>query len=223
MYFINYNDSFYIPFIAKHYSFCEAIVMYDHYSTDDSVKIAQSLGIEVRFFGQRGQLNDQVYLDIKNHCWKEQRAKGIDYVIVCDADEFICPDNLVGTAPVVTGYNMISENMPVSKITEISVGNFDKGSCKQAIFNPDAITEIDYIHGCHKNHMTGNITREGSCRLLHYRTIGGVQRMIRRHAEYRRRLSQFNIHHRFGHHYLQTDSQKREEWDRLIKTAKPLW
>ena len=108
VYFINFNDSFYIPFLAKHYgAFCQKIIMYDNHSTDNSVAIAISLGIEVRLFGQFGQLNDQHYLDVKNHCWKEQRGHA-DYVIVVDADEFVCIGNLIGSAPKVTGYDMMS-------------------------------------------------------------------------------------------------------------------
>lgn len=223
LYFINYNDSFYIPFIKQHYSFCEKIVMYDNYSTDHSVRIAQSLGMEVRMFGRKGQLNDQDYLTVKNHCWKEQRNKGIHYVAVTDADEFICIDNLKGTAPVVTGYRMVSDKFPQTDIKEINIGAYNIMDCKQAIFSPDAINEINYAHGCHRNDMTGHITKEGSCRLLHYRYIGGVGRMIQRHAEYRHRMSQFNLTHKLGHHYLDTDNQKKEEWDNMVRNSKALW
>lgn len=224
-YFINYNDSFYIPFFAKHYfKFCEKIIMYDNFSTDDSRAIAEALGIHVREFGIKGMLNDQHYLDVKNQCWKEQIGRGIDYVIVVDADEFVCIDNhTTGTAPIVTGYNMISERLPDWEITEINTGGLSENYSKQAIFNPDFITEINFIHGCHLNRMTGRIIREGNCRLLHYRQIGGLKRLLERHAEYRARMSKFNLQHGMGVHYLHSDAEKETEWNSLQSQATELW
>lgn len=209
--------------------------MYDNYSTDNSRKLAEELGFEVRLFGVPGVLNDQHYLDVKNQCWKEQIGKGTDYVIVVDADEFIFIDNLVpdASAPVVLGYNMISNSLPVNEITEINTGAPSESYSKQAIFNPDMITEINYVHGCHKNRMTGRIIREGKCRLLHFRQIGGVQRLIDRHAMYRPRLSTFNLKHRMGHHYgtpkftpteiMEFNEGKKREWEILTAEAKELW
>jgi len=220
LYFINWNDCFYFPFLKEHYEkFCEKIIMYDNYSSDNSFITAKNLGFEVRFFGQRGQLNDQYYLDVKNHCWKECRGKGIDYVIVCDADEFIIPEELKGTSPIVTGYNMISEYLPHKSILEINTGSYSQEYSKQAIFSPDAIDEINYVHGAHRNYMKGNITTDGHCKLLHYRQIGGVERIIRRHFEYRNRLSSFNKQHKMGFHYNHSDDAKRVEWNDLKSKA----
>ncbi|HXP49876.1 MAG TPA: glycosyltransferase family 2 protein [Bacteroidia bacterium] len=224
-YFINFNDSFYIPFFAKHYGkFCEKIIMYDNYSTDNSVELAESLRIEVRTFGRRGVLDDQHYLDVKNHCWKEQRDKGIDYVIVVDADEFVHFDTLSGTCPKVIGYNMISDNLPVNDIYEISTGSYSESYSKQAIFCPNALIEINYVHGCHRNNKIGDcFDNESKVKLLHYRQIGGIQRMLDRHAEYRKRMSTFNLQHGMGIHYLHTDEQKIAEWNQLKLQAKQLW
>jgi hypothetical protein len=222
-YFINWNDKYYLPFIKSHYEkFCQKIVMYDNYSTDGSDSLAAYLGMEVRNFGRRGELNDQHYLDVKNHCWKEERGKA-DYVIVCDADEFIIPDDLRGSAPVVTGYNMISDSIPRNSLMEINTGSVDVGYSKQAIFDPDLISEINYVHGCHKNRMEGEITREGNCKLLHYRMIGGVERILERHQEYRNRMSKFNLKFNMGHHYLHEENAKRVEWDHLKSKAVELW
>jgi len=222
-YFINYNDSFYIPFLHKHYSkFCDRIIMYDNHSTDTSVELATKLGIEVRTFGVPGQLNDQHYLDVKNHCWKEQRGK-CDYVIVVDADEFVMPDDLRGTLPRVTGYDMISDELPKEDITEIKTGEFSDNYSKQAIFNPNFIDEINFVHGCHKNWRTGHITQDGTCRLLHFRCIGGFDRLFERHLMYQKRMSPFNLQHNMGHHYLQERHTKQVEWDLKMRSKRALW
>lgn len=223
LYFINWNDSFYLPFIKKHYgSICQRIVMYDNHSTDGSQELARQLGFEVRMFGQPNVLNDQYYLDVKNHCWKEERGKS-DYVIVCDADEFVTIDDLKGSAPKVMGYNMISDLTAIHEITDINTGFFDENYSKQAIFDPNRIEEINFVHGCHKNWIKGDISKEGNCRLLHYRMIGGVERMIEKHRTYRERMSEFNKKHKMGFHYNHSDEAKRNEWNYLQSKAEILW
>lgn len=226
LYIINWNDSFYLPFLAKHYSaFCQRMVCYDNISDDGSQELAKSLGFEVRTFGFTNHLDDEGYLQIKNHCWKECRTTDLqaDYVIICDADEFILPDNLVGTCPRVFGYNMISESLPVNDIFEIKTGAPSESYSKQAIFSPNHVEEINFVHGCHQNRKTGLITDSGNCRLLHYRQIGGLQRMIDRHKIYRGRMSNFNLKHGMGIHYLHTDEEKRIEWESLQSNARELW
>ncbi len=232
LYIINWNDSFYIPFLAEHYSkFCQRMVLYDQYSTDGSHEMAEKLGFEIRNFGSRNQLNDQWYLDVKNNCWKEERenCQKADYVIVCDADEFLSLDDLEwrldkpGT-PKVNGFNMISDLLPEKSIFEINTGAPSVNYSKQVIFDPRRTEEINFVHGCHKNNMIGEpVTAYINCRLLHYRQIGGVERMITRHAEYRTRMSKFNLKHGMGVHYLHSDEQKRIEWEQLKREAKQLW
>lgn len=222
--FINWNDKYYFPLIQDHYGkFCERIIMFDNYSTDGSKSFAKTLGFEVRDFGYPGQLNDQSYLDMKNNWWKEFRNLGIDYVITSDADEFLVPDDLRGSAPVVNGFNMISDDLPIKSIWEVNTGGPSKSYSKQVIFSPDRIEEINFVHGCHENRMVGNITREGTCRLLHYRQIGGIERLIERHQVYKRRMSKFNLTHKMGHHYLQEEEEKRQEWNKLKAEATALW
>lgn len=207
--------------------------MYDQYSTDLSRDVAMSLGIEVRNFGRPGLLNDQWYLDVKNNCWKECRNQGIDYVIVVDADEFVTvTEKVKSPIPLVRGYNIISDSLPVHDIFEIKTGYFDEQYSKQAIFSPDFVDEINYVHGCHKNNLQtthsilppeqfiGDVV---GCQLFHYRQIGGVQRIIDRHALYRNRLSEFNKKHKMGFHYEHSDNAKRDEWEFNIGRAKELW
>lgn len=226
LYFINFNDSFYLPFLKEHYGqFCNKIVMYDNYSSDNSENLARSLGFEVRKFGRHGQLNDQHYLHVKNQCWKEDRNKNVDYVIVCDADEFVTgPSKYIGPVPKVKGFNMISDDLPEKDIFEINTGYIDENYSKQAIFNPDFVEEINFAHGCHKNHIkTKGPHESGPLELYHFRQIGGVQRLIDRHLEYRKRLSEFNKMHRMGYHYMHSDDARRHEFEFLKQNAIELW
>lgn len=232
LYFINWNDSFYFPFIQAHYGqFCDKIVMYDNLSSDNSYARAKEYGWYYRTFGRKGMLNDQHYLDVKNHCWKECRGKGYDYVIVCDADEFIVPPLDSGNPfPIVNGFDMISDSLPVKNIFEINSGLPSESYSKQAIFNPDVVQEINYVHGCHKHRAvldqhraTGNNLPEQRAQLYHFRNIGGVERKITRHHEYMCRMSEFNKKHKMGFHYEHSDDAKREEWKVLMAQAQVLY
>lgn len=224
LYFINWNDSYYLPFIKEHYGkFCQNIVMYDNHSSDNSHHLAKQLGFELRLFGIKNHLNDQHYLDVKNHCWKEERGKS-DYVIVCDADEFLeRPFNLVGSCPEITGYNMVSNSLPEKSVFEINTGSQDDQYSKQVIFDPNRVHEINYVHGCHKNNKTGDITPGTPLRMFHYRMIGGLDRLWQRHYQYQLRMSKFNRDHLMGHHYLVDFNQKKMEWDHLQSKAVALW
>lgn len=229
LYFINWNDSFYLPFIKEHYGkFCERIVMGDNNSSDNSVELAIQLGFEVVKFGG-AQLNDQHYLDFKNNCWKECRGKGIDYVIVCDADEFVILPNLKlsETCPECTGYNMISETLPNKSVFEINTGSYSESYSKEVVFSPDRLQEINYVHGCHKNNKIllspDPLDKRDGIKLYHYRMIGGVDRIINRHAQYRPRMSAFNKKYKMGHHYDHSDNAKVDEWNYLKTQAIELW
>lgn len=197
--------------------------MYDNFSSDNSVDICKLLGIEVRTFGKQGELNDLHYLEVKNNCWKEQKNTGVDYVIVVDADEFLFPDVLKGTAPVVNGYDMCSEDLPIDSIEEINTGVNSINYSKQCIFDPTNISEINYNFGCHSNNIKGLVTRKGRCRLLHFRNIGGIDRLLQRHEEYKNRMSLLNKANRLGVHYTYTNEKKIMEWNTLKDNSKKLW
>lgn len=232
LYFINWNDSFYFPFLNAHYgAFCDKIVMYDNQSDDQSHKIAGEFGWEVREFGN-GELNDYHYLEVKNHCWKECRSKGYDYVIVCDADEFIVPPkDTTHPFPNVTGYNMISETLPVSNIFEINTGEISKHFSKQAIFNPDKVLEINYLGGCHTNKaIVKQIHKfktyslpQHQAQLYHFRNIGGIDRKLARHKEYIKRFSAYNYAKGSGAEYLIADEKKCEDWNQCMQKAEVLF
>lgn len=199
--------------------------MYDNYSTDNSVELAKSFGMEVRSFGLPGILNDQHYLDVKNHCWKEQRNKGVDYVIVVDADEFIGPSIHLSCAfPKVKGFNMISENLPIKSMSEINIGEPSESYSKRAIFSPDKIQEINFVHGCHRNNAIGETNDNyDTCLLYHFRCIGGFERLYNRHLEYQKRMSKFNRDNNMGHHYLVDRETKLKEWEIMKQNSKELW
>ena len=223
---ICYNEEFLIPFFMRHYNFAFRVNIFDNHSTDRSRAIAKRLGANVLTFGRK-QLDDREYLKIKNEVYKTSKA---DYVIVCDLDEFIYHPNIIQhltelkeagiTMPAVKGFNIYSNNLPKNNILEIDTGFEDKNFGKQAIFSPKI--DINFSYGCHKNRARGPIKRGGDLKLLHYRCIGGVQKMIYRHSMYSQRMCEFNISRGLGVHYLRTPEQLHKEFERNMKKAKKL-
>lgn len=204
--------------------------MYDNHSTDNSVELAKQLGFEVVQFGTPGILSDGDYLVVKNNCWKGCTT---DWVIVCDADEFVMDINVPRklenlknfgrTIITCMAYDVYSEYLHDSDyVTDIpAYGLRNEKYDKPLIFNPQQITEINYVPGCHSANPTGNVNK-GNMKLnmYHFRYIGGPQRLIDRHALYRQRLSAENIRKLWGTQYLVSDEERTRQWNQNFETAK---
>lgn len=211
-YFIGYNIQDTIHLTISHYAkFCQRIVYYDNFSTDNSRDIAERYGAVVRLFGKAGVLDDQAYVDLKNSCWKEINS---DYVIVCDDDEILLhAPTSPGTIFKTQGYGMYSNDVPRETWTEVKTGVTDDQYSKFVIFSPKQIKEIGYVYGCHgyQTRPKGNlIWGEEVIPLLHYNRIGGPERIIQRHRMYNeKKRGEANVRWNLGHHYLQEESEKR--------------
>lgn len=211
---IGWNIEQTIQFTIRHYSkFCDRIVYFDNHSDDASRLIAMNFGADVRLFGTVGELNDQAYLDVKNSCWKSSRA---DWVIVVDDDEILYePPKPTerGTIMRTQGFEIFSHQMPVDSYMELTEGVLNDNYSKQVCFRPSQILDINYVYGCHVSRPSGNVIwSEDTLFLLHYRSIGGPERLIERHRSYLPRLSEFNKQWRLGHHYSIEEDKKRKEW-----------
>lgn len=245
-YLICWNEEEILPFVIKHYQkLCDKITIFDNFSADRSREIAESMGCDVRMFGEPGKLNDQYYLDIKNNCWKGSDA---DYVIVCDADEVLhithdevlysmmgkySSNQLINfwdhwkshgvTIFKTQGWQITSDAMPNEDITEITTGYAFDNYSKNIIFDPKRIKEINFNPGAHRINPIGEIVwSEETLYVLHYRQIGGVNRLIKRYNEYKKRMSMFNRKNGYGIHYLQRPEQIRASWKRDMLKSKPL-
>lgn len=212
---IAWNEAETIALTIKHYKkFCRNIFIYDNHSDDDTVKISLAMGCQVRIFGHVGVLDDREYTNLKNNCWKGSDA---DWVIVVDADEIFIPPspwNIDVTVYKTYGWNVHSPEMPTDNWLEITTGLHDPNYSKICCFNPKQVHEIGYVHGCHVAKPKGNIVySNGEFLLLHYRNVGGPYRLANRHALYRKRLSDWNIHWKCGDHYNHEDERRIREWN----------
>lgn len=230
VYFVGWNIEQTIALTVRHYQgFCSHIVYLDNHSTDQSREIAASLGCEVRLFGTHGVLDDQAYVDIKNTVWK---GTDYDWVIVCDDDEvlyhpdlrFILRQEMIFKTTIfkTKGFSIFSNDVPRETWLEIQTGVLDKNYDKLVIFNPKAVKDINYVYGCHVAKPTGNLNWGSvTLPLLHYRSIGGVERMIARHKEYepRRQKSRINMKWGLGAQYGEDPETKRIWFDEHLKKS----
>jgi glycosyltransferase involved in cell wall biosynthesis len=231
-YILTWNESDIIELVIKHYQkFCDKVIIMDNFSTDDTRDIALSLGCEVRTFGNMF-FDDAENMKIKNECWKGSQA---DWVIVCDADEVLLePGVYEGDIASLLKYNnasifktqgwqIMSDDMPVNDLLEITNGYEFNNYSKSIIFNPNQITEINYNPGAHRCNPVGNVVwSEETFYVLHYKHIGGVERTIKRYKEYQPRMSKNNRKKGWGIHYNQTPARLREEWNERMAKSNPL-
>lgn len=205
------------------------IFVFDNGSTDKTFQIAASHDAQI-LDTKTKDLDDRNYLHIKNHFWKQYR-KQFDFVITCDADEVLYhPAGLATalkkeTASVIhpKGWNVYSELGPDEKdILKVSTGFYDPNFSKCVCFAPKKIEEINYGWGAHSCNPTGDVEYSADqYYLLHFRCLGGSQRMIDRHKAYAERISDFNKRSGHGFHYFRTESEIRQEWQTNIAKSEP--
>lgn len=230
-----FNESETLHLTIKHYqSFCSKITIFDNFSTDNSREIAEAMGCEVRLFGVEGQLNDAEYLKVKNNAWKGSQA---DWVIVCDADEILWHPNLTQslfnckmnalTIVSTDGINMFSDTLPSINWMEVKTGVPDKNYSKFICFDPKAISEIGYVYGCHESKPTGNVRYSSEIGfnpyLLHYKHVGGAERIANRHALYASRLSAINKRWKLGFQYSEPRAQTIKYFNEQLALAKAIF
>lgn len=203
-----YNEEVLLPYFYDHYKnkmFVDKITIYDNYSTDRSVEIAKSLGIEVIQYDSKNEIRDDMYLDIKNHCWKKSDCQ---WVIVCDIDEWLDYSNVDFSKDFQLveshGYNMLGINT--------GMGVPSKDYSKTIMFKRASVFEMNYNFGCHQCTPAGTDginkgfgvlkAAKQRAKLLHHCFIS-EEYVVARRQMFAKRLSVFNKQKGFGHQYLE--------------------
>lgn len=235
-YALCWNEEKMLPFMFDHYEpFVDKFVIYDNFSTDNSeVIINTHLNTEIKKYNTEGKLNDIIYINIKNNCWKKSRGKA-DYVIVCDIDEFFYHPEIeiylkqmrqhrwTITRP--QGFEMYSEHCPKydskRRITDIvRMGVASHWYNKSILFDPHRIVEVNYEPGCHSCYPVGCVypSDDKEIKLLHYKNLG-VDTVIERYRECAERLSETNIKNQFGSHYLWKEEEIKSKFYNNLKVS----
>jgi hypothetical protein len=230
VYAICYNEEVMLPYFLRHYSqICDKIVIYDNYSTDRSEEICrQNPKVEVIKYDSGNQIRDDIYLEIKNNCWKKSAA---DWVIVCDIDELVTVMKHTSIIPLEEHtvvmpdwYEMIGDKLPTTRgqiYEEINQGICHGQTSKCIMFRPGAIKEINYHPGAHGIDAVGDVRvlHTSEMGILHYKHLS-LQYVIERHKLFGQRLSEINKINRWGVQYEFSDEQTRAGWQNLWDNRK---
>ena len=236
-----YNEREIIPYAVRHYkTYCNEIVIHDLGSTDGTQKIATDAGARVQQHDCRGEFNDMLNKTLKNTCWHGTSA---DWVLCVDADELIYfPSGAEvslkayddAAVPVVKpyGYEMFSDIYPTGDgqiyeyVKQGARDDFWYG--KAELFSPKRVGSVDFGTGAHVTHAVLHGGRKilvdsrtpptaPSVYLLHFKHIGGIERLTRLYAENQARQSAENKRMGWGN---QEDPGKHARDKRRAITAK---
>lgn len=229
IYTIAYNEEIMLPFMIKWYrerfSDCK-IVVYDNYSTDNTEKIALENNCTVIKYDSNNEIRDDLYLEIKNNCWKTANT---NWVLVCDVDEFldINEDDLKNEESIQTtiikskGYDIVNLEDNYN-IDNMNCGCNNPGYSKNYLFNKLNIEEINYTPGCHTSNPVGKIKYSEKVYNLFHNKYINVDYLIEKHKVYAKRLSNTNKQHGWGNHYFIKETIIREDFLQKRIHCKPI-
>ncbi len=196
-----HNEAPMIPYFMLHYSRYGEVYFYESDSTDGSPELARILGAHVIPLPTENVVNELVFLDMKNNCWKNSKA---DWVIIVDTDEFVYHPDLVSVLEN-TKYNMFYPKEFRMMSREFPTGSgqiYDHvkygfpgpvGYNKCNIFKPADVKEMNYNAGCHSCSPVGNIRLAPSTDIitLHFHDVG-IEYRLKRNKYLASRISEVN-------------------------------
>ena len=238
-YILCWNEERMIRHTLNHYSsFCDKIILMDNESTDGTLAIAAEFPmVEVQPYASRNELSDSHYIKLKNKSWKQSRGIA-NWVIVCDADEFLYhPDGIRQELelrlknqefiPGVDGYNMVADTFPEDYARPIyepvKMGRRATSFDKKIVFNPNQVKEINYGAGAHtcRPVLESSGTIDSHClNLLHMKYLG-KEYLQERHRQYAERMSYENKKNGWGKQYLDPGFADKA-WEAFSGEHKPV-
>ena len=162
-----YNEEILLPHTIEHYKRflpnCK-ITIYDNESTDKSVSIATALGCEIISWNSNNEINDIMYRDIKNTCWKDVPN---GWIIVADMDEWLyiteaelSDETKKGTTILTTrGFNIVGygkePDLSDIDLHSLKEGIYHSAESKSLCFNKTQIQQMDFSCGGHQANPVG--------------------------------------------------------------------
>lgn len=235
LYAVCWNERLILPYFLRHYEqFCEKIIIYDNGSDDGSQDLikAHPAG-ELRTVDSRGEFREDTVTLCKETKWKECSDKP-DWVIACDIDEFLyhprlleflaeCREQSV-TIPVPSGWQLVSEAFPEGSgqiYDEVRTGTPDRLYGKWVIFDPAAITAMNYNPGCHMAVPDGRVEKRNdpALKLLHAKYLG-LDYLSSRYRALAARVGHFNRSRGFTGQYDWSDERLAAAFAHSLKSAR---
>lgn len=135
------------------------ITLMDNESTDNTVKIAEQMGCNVTYFSSNNQMDELTLMNVRNTCWKGSEA---EYIIVCDADEWVDVNRDIllrnneekeWDICKCFGYEMFGYEHDTPNT--LVMGTWSAGYCKPILFKKDKVLETNFEAGSHKCNARG--------------------------------------------------------------------
>ena len=230
---IAWNEEKMLPFTLDYYSeFCEKIFVYDNMSTDGSDKIYEKYDnvTVVKWETEDNKYNDKTLAEMKSNVYKVSRKDKVDWVIMCDCDEYLYHENLLDklkeykeqgiTMPKTDGHDMFSEEFPEydgELLTDkVKIGSETYAPmCKNIIFDP--MLDIVFRPGAHSSAARGAVvSNEAELKMLHYKFLG-KEYVLDRYGKLADQLSDFNLRTGYSGHWTRPpmvymDKMKEEQY-----------
>lgn len=236
LYVLCYNEEKMILHSLNYYAqFCNKIIVIDNQSTDDSIKLAKHFeNVEVRYLPTGNEFVEDVLTFSRNNCWKGSTA---DFVIVCDMDELLYDENLIGklqvakqlniSIPGIEGYNMMSDDFPNDYkkliIDQVKYGVRTNRFDKRIIFDPKKVKEMNYRPGAHLCNpvLHDDVSNESSIefKLLHYKYLG-KEYLYQKHQRYAQRMSDVSKEKKHGAEYLEGENHINRMFEQATQLEK---
>lgn len=216
-YIIAWNEGKILPFTLDYYSqFCENIFVYDNMSTDNTDEICANYpNVKVvKWYTTDMKYNDVILAEMKSNIYKQSRKDRVDWVVMCDCDEYLYYENLLDklkeykqagiNMPLIDGHDMYSDDFPEydgELLTDkIKIGSETYAPmCKNIVFDP--MLDIKYLPGAHSNQCHGAVkSNSAEIKLLHYKFLG-KEYVITRYNQLAERLSDFNKKNGLSRHW----------------------
>ena len=225
VYVLCYNEEKLVPFMLDYWAeFATNVYVCDNMSTDNSVELLlkeKRFNIEILTYNSNNELNDGIFLYLKNNIWKRSIGK-CDFVVMCDFDEALYSNNIIGELKYMKDNNMTicfpkifdmySQEFPTYDVDLlhdiIKLGFPYQEFGKRLLFNPNEIKEINYAPGAHSCFPIGNVKyydRENLF-LFHYKSLS-IEYILNRYKIYRERLSMLNKNNKWGIQYSFEDQK----------------
>jgi hypothetical protein len=188
LYTITWNERRMLPFFLEHYEpWVDRFVVFDDQSDDGTAEaLTHHPKVDLRPFPPKGSSFVLAALALWQQAWKESRGHA-DWVVVTNVDELFyhpagmrayltrCTEHGV-TIIHPRGYEMVGERFPApgsSLVRQLPEGVAMFGQDKRQLFDPDAITEINFEPGRHSCNPTGTVVepRTVEAALLHYKYV----------------------------------------------------
>lgn len=230
-----WNDERMLPFFFRHYDpLVDRYIIFDDGSTDASLSILSAHPkVDIRHFPRSHPdsfvLSEQ---SLSNTCWKESRNQA-DWVIVTDIDEHLwhpewqhylgdCSAKGVTLIPAL-GFQMVSDQLPSPDALlrrDITMGMPWAKMMKASIFDPAAVSEINFRTGRHSAEPIGRIELpvRDEMLLFHYKYLG-LDETHRRHQQLRQGLGSKDVANDWGHKYTWERVELEADWHRVKSSA----